>query len=283
MPNPRDSSQRHEAPPHGRPSATPTASNTDSQEHELWGRWRASTAASCAPNGKRQRAPLHAQRTSGRGRGGCPTLDTSYGGTSPPPPPRAHSCQLHNAQHNVARARSVGLLGGSHTRTSCAKGKRAVGPGCTPEGQAVGGGRVPNPTRPFQTHEVPPPHEALLPPRGCTQARKSASRMVSDASPHPQPPRPKYKGSGPRLPAQKDKQPEESELVSPDAPHHGERSPPLGNHLPPPRRTMSRGVCKPRGQWRVPTPAHLHPEPVGSGPRLRAQRIGSPRRVRAYP
>ena len=55
----------------------------------------------------------------------------------------------------------------------------------------------------------------------------------------------------------------------------------VAGHLPrgrPPTTPAARSphrACKPRGQCWAPTPAHLHPQHVGGGPRQPAQRAGS--------
>ena len=55
---------------------------------------------------------------------------------------------------------------------------------------------------------------------------------------------------------------------------------PLGNPSPPPRRAMPNRARNPKGQCRVPTPAHPHPQHVGGGPQLLAPRTSSLERVR---
>ena len=80
------------------------------------------------------------------------------------------------------------------------------------------------------------------------------------------------KRHGQRAPAAcpKDGRPGEGERLTPDAPHNSERRPPPGNLPPAPRHATPSRARKPKGQCRVPTPAHPRPQHVGSGPRLPA-------------
>ena len=68
-PDTRRPSQRWKAPPRGRPSATPTASNADPQGRTQWGRCWVHTPASTAPGTHGSRNPgCTLRRTSSRGR-----------------------------------------------------------------------------------------------------------------------------------------------------------------------------------------------------------------------
>ena len=68
-PDTRRPSQRWKAPPRGRPSATPTASNAGQQGRTLWGRCWVHMPASTAPGTHGSRNPgCTLRRTSGRGR-----------------------------------------------------------------------------------------------------------------------------------------------------------------------------------------------------------------------
>ena len=62
---------------------------------------------------------------------------------NPRGPSRAPSCCSLSAQRRLARMCSVGFLTGLHARIPCAQAKRAAGLSRLPQGQAVGGGRVP--------------------------------------------------------------------------------------------------------------------------------------------
>ena len=81
----------------------------------------------------------------------------------------------------------------------------------------------------------------------------------------------------------RDGQPGEDERPIPNASHHGERSPLPGKHSPTARHAMSSRACQPRDRCPIPTPAHPHPEHVGSGPRQHAPRTRSRGRVSAQP
>ena len=71
-PDTRRPSQRWKAPPRGRPSATPTASNAGPQGRTLWGRGWVHMPALTAPGTRGSRNPgCTFRRTSGRGRDGA--------------------------------------------------------------------------------------------------------------------------------------------------------------------------------------------------------------------
>ena len=72
------------------------------------------------------------------------------------PPRRAPLCRLLGAQHQLARARAAGLLTGPRAGSPRPDRQMAVDPRRTPQGQAVGGGRVPDPSRPSQRQPPPP-------------------------------------------------------------------------------------------------------------------------------
>ena len=78
---------------------------------------------------------------------------------------------------------------------------------------------------------------------------------------HPDP-RPQHVASGPQQPAQR--------AGSREGGAPEPRRPP-----PSPRRAAPHRAREPRGQCRAPTPAHPHPQHVGSGPRQPAWRAGS--------
>ena len=90
---------------------------------------------------------------------------------------------------------------GPHTRTSH---PQPVGrdPGHTPQGQAVGVGRVPNPDSPHRGTRRPPTLGAVVPRlQRARPARKSVRCTGGDGSPRAQPLCPQLTGSGPQPPA----------------------------------------------------------------------------------
>ena len=119
--------------------------------------------------------------------------------TVPYPLPRAPSCRPNSAQSQLARARAVGLVTGSHAHTPRTHSQWVAGPGRTPQGRAVGHGRAPNPRRPTPRQEVPPPGALVPAPHRAKPARKSARCGVGDRYPHPHLLHPQPVDSGPRL------------------------------------------------------------------------------------
>ena len=127
------------------------------------------------------------------------------------------------------------------------------------------------------------------PPRKCPPATPRARKASSQGrallgvcrAPIPAPPAPQEQGQQTPTACPKDGHLEEGECLIPDAPHYGVRSLPPGNIQPAPWHVMSSRACKPWGQCRIPTPAHPHPQHVGSGPRLFAPRRRGRGRVSA--
>ena len=78
-------------------------------------------------------------------------------------------------------------------------------------------------------------------------------------------------------------QPQEGQRLTPDASHNGGKPPPRDGLPPPPRYAAPSRECRPKGQCWAPTPAHPHPQRVGSGPRQPALRTGSRGRTSTWP
>ena len=159
--------------------------------------------------GPNARGPC-AKRKSAAGPCCTPQGRALEGGTVPNPehrsqkhyvfPPRAPSYRPQSAQHQLASACAVGRATGPHARTTRTHRKRAPGSGRTPQGLAVGGGRVPKPGQPSRRQEAPPPPGALLPPAPrAAPARKSVTGRVGYRLRRPHAPCATKQGSGPRL------------------------------------------------------------------------------------
>ena len=121
-----------------------------------------------------------------------------------------------------ARACTVGLVTGPHTRTPRTHSQWVVGPGRTPERTR---GRRWESARPRTPHT-----QARGAPRGhphaAPTAHRSARCRAGDGSPSPHPPHPQPVGSGPGPHARTDERSGVGERPSPDAPHPGKRRPP---------------------------------------------------------
>ena len=112
------------------------------------------------------------ERTSGRGsesaRPRAP--HTQAGG----PPPRAPSCRPKSAQSQLARARAVGLVTGTHARTPRTHSQWVVGPGRMPERTSGRGWESARPRTPHtQAGGAPPgkPHAAFTARKAGSQER----------------------------------------------------------------------------------------------------------------
>ena len=151
MPDPGRPSRRHEAPPPPPDTLVPPPQATKPAQQSV-----------CCGVGDGSPRPHHpCQRKTGSGPQPTASRTGGWGGESAQlrtphmeaggAPFRTTSCRPHSAQRQHARACAVGLV-------TCpqAHGKRAAGPGRTPQGRAVGKGRVPNPGHPTWRPEAPP-------------------------------------------------------------------------------------------------------------------------------
>ena len=136
----------------------------------------------------------HTPRRGGRAFGERPTPDAPHPGKRRPP--RAASCRPHSVQSQLTRACAVGLVTGPHAHSPRTYSQWVAGPGRTPQGRAVGRGRVPSPGRSTPRQEALPPGALLPPPQRVKPARKSTRCGVGDGSQRPHRPHPQPVGSG---------------------------------------------------------------------------------------
>ena len=172
-----------------------------------------------------------AARPEGRqsGSGERPTPDAPHPGRRRPP--RAPSCRPHSAPSQLAKSPAVGSVMGPHAAPPRMHSQWVVGPGSPSRGQAVGGGRAPDPGRPTARQEAPPPGTLMLPPH---DARVRAVGLVT--GPHARiPPQPQPVGSGPQQPAQRAGS-RGWESARPRTPHSQAGGAPPGALVPPPQR-----------------------------------------------
>ena len=93
-------------PPRGRPSATPTASNTGPQGRTLWGRCWVPTPAPSAPGTHGSRNPgCPLQRTGGRGRGSVGRQAPLHNSSRPPPRGRPPTTPAARSPHRACTPR----------------------------------------------------------------------------------------------------------------------------------------------------------------------------------
>ena len=195
-------------------------------------------------------------------------------------PPWAPSCRPHSAQSRLARMCAVGLVT-SPTPTPCVQGKQAVGPGSTPQGRAIGGGRVPDPGYPLCRREAP----ASGVPRAAPTARKASSQERALWGwrwvPKPAPPMPTENGQRPPAVCPKEEWLGEGQCAAPDIPHEATRSQPqqdalllLGRRTTPARnRVRCRSVTRPH----VRTPRTHRRRAVGPDRSPERQAVGGGR------
>ena len=234
-PDTRRPSQRRKAPPRGRLSATPTASNAGPQGRTLWGRCWVHTPASTAPGTHGSRNPGRPlQRTGGRGEGQRLTPGAPHnGGRHPPgdalPPPPQRATPARKGARCGAGAGSTRPhrphLGHTGRGTRDARSR----------GRAVGGGTAPDTRRPSQLWKAPPPGTPLRHPHS-EQRRPARAHAVGPVlGPHARIDRTRdTRVAEPWLPAPEDGRPGEGQRLTPGAPHNTVEGTPPGDALPPP-------------------------------------------------
>ena len=232
-PDARRPSQRWQAPPRGRPSTTPTASNAGPQGRTLWGRCWVHTPAPTAP-GHAGRGTL-AARSGGRAAGegqrltpGAPhTVEgTPPGDALPPPPQRA----------TPARKGARCEAGAGSTRPHrphpghAGHGALAARSG----GRAAGGGAAPDTRRPSQRWKAPPRGRPSASPTASNASHKGARCGAGAGSTRPHRPQPGTHGS--RNPGRTLRRTSGRGGTAPDARRPSQRwkAPPPGDALPPP-------------------------------------------------
>ena len=184
-------------PPRGRPSATPTASNTGPQERTLWGRcWVLSSRPRRPHPGHTGRGTL-AARSRGRTAGGGTAPDTrrpsqqqqaTPPGGGPSPPPRHAASTGHAGQGDS--------VGPPHPHTR-AHSTWVADPNSPPQWAGSRGRDSAWPQTPLTMVEGTPPGNALPPPpQRATPARKGARCGTGARSPRPHRPHPGHTGRG---------------------------------------------------------------------------------------
>ena len=253
-PDLRRPSKWWKAPPRGRPSATPTASNAGPQGRTLWGWCWVPTPASTAP-GTPGRGTL-AARSRGREAGGGTAPDTrrpskrwqaTPPGDAPPPPPRHRAPTGHAGQGDS--------VGPPHPHTR-AHSTWVADPNGPPSGRAVKGGTAPDLRRPSKWWKAPPPGMAFRHPHS-EQRRPARAHAVGPVlGPHARTDRTRdTRVAEPLLPAPEDGRQGEGQRLTPGAPHNAGRPPPGDGPPPAPWHAAPAGHA---GQRDSVGPPHPH-------------------------
>ena len=171
-------------------------------------------------------------------------------------------------------APAVRLVTGPYAHIPRTLSQWVAGPGRTPQGQAIGRGRAPDPRRLKRRQEAPSPAALVPPPESTKSARKSVPFWVGDGSPrlhtlHQQP-----VGSGPRPHARRTGgRAWESAPWTADTLYPGNRRPPPSALVPPPQRAKAARKSARCGVGSgSPCRQPPQPQPVRSGPRPHAPR-----------
>ena len=220
-PDLRRPSQRWKAPPRGRPSATPTASNATPPGRTLWGPCWVPTPAPTVTGDR------------GRAAGGGTAPDTrgpSQLWQATPPGDGSPALPRHAAP--TGRASQGDSAGPPHPHTR-AQSTWVAYPDSPPGGRAVGGGGAPDLRRPSQHWKRPPPGTPFCHPHSEQRPPARAQAVGPVLGPHAG----TYRTRGtrvaePQLPAREDGWLGEGQRLTPDAPHNGGRPHPPGDGPP---------------------------------------------------
>ena len=220
-PDLRRPSQRWKAPPRGRPSATPTASNAAPPGRTLWGPCWVPTPAPTVTGDR------------GRAAGGGTAPDTrgpSQLWQATPPGDGSPALPRHAAP--TGRASQGDSAGPPHPHTR-AQSTWVAYPDSPPGGRAVGGGGAPDLRRPSQHWKRPPPGTPFCHPHSEQRPPARAQAVGPVLGPHAG----TYRTRGtrvaePQLPAREDGWLGEGQRLTPDAPHNGGRPHPPGDGPP---------------------------------------------------
>ena len=241
-PDLRRPSQRSKAPPPGRPSATPTASNAGPQGRTLWGRCWVPTPAPTAPGTPRLPVPEDGRLWEGQRL----TPDAPHhGGRQPPPGTASHHPRGTQPPQGMQAKRTV-FGPQTHTPAPTACGLRT--PTTRPVGRQFGEGERLTTDTPHNGGRQAPGNAPPPPPQRATPACKGA-RCGAGAGSRARTDRTQDTWvAEPRLPAPEGGHPGEGQRLTPDAPHNGGRPLPPGTapHHPhgtqPPRGTQAKGI-----------------------------------------
>ena len=274
-PDTRRPSQWWKAPPRGRPSATPTASNASPQGRTLWGRRWVPTPAPTAPGTHGTRNPdCPLQRTGGRGRDNArrqaplTTVESTPPEDALPPPPQRATPARKGARRGAgAGSPRPHQPHPGHT----GRGAQAA----HSRGRAAGGGTAPDTRRPTKRWQAGPQGTAPHHPRG-TQPPQGMQAKGTVLGPHTHTPAPTARGWRTPTARSMGGQSGKGQRLTPDAPHNGGRHPPRGR----PSATPTASNASPQGRtlwgrcW-VPTPAPTAPGTHGTrNPGCPLQRTG---------
>ena len=172
---------------------------------------------------------------------------------------------------------------GPYTRISAPTARRQRTPTARPEGEQPGEGKRLNSDAPHNSERHPPPGRPFRHPHSA-QRRLARAHAVGPVPGSPRPHQPHPGHTGRRTPAARPRGRAAGGGTAPDTRRPSQQwevTPPRGRPPPPLRHAAPHRACKPRGHCWAPTPAHVRPQHVGSGPRRLARRAGSRGRASA--
>ena len=238
-PDLRRPSQWWKAPPRGRPSATPTASNAGPQGRTLLGRcWVPTPAPTAAGTNGTLNPGCPLQRTGGRGEGQRPTPDAPHNGGRPPPPRTAPPPTPWHAAP-TGHASQGDSVGPPHPHTR-AHSTWVADPNSPPSGLVVRGGGAPDHRRPSQRWKAPPQERPSATPTSSNAGPQGRTLWGRCWVPRPHRPHPGHTGRG-----------------TPAARPRGQAA--GGGTAPDTRRPSQRWQATPTGDGPPPPPRHAAP------------------------
>ena len=202
------------------------------------------------------------------------TPDAPYNGGRPPPSRTAPHHPHGRQPPQGMQAKGTVLGPHTHTPAPTARGWRT--PTARPVGGQSGRGGAPDLRHPSHRWMAPPRGRPSATQRRATPARKGARCGTGAGSPRRHRPHPEHTGRG--TPATRPRGRAVWGGTAPDSRRPSKRwqaTPSRGGPPPPPAARSPHRACRPRGQCWAPTPTHLRPQDVGSGPQQPAQWAGS--------
>ena len=254
------------APPLGQPPATPwRASRSRARKPKVQCRVPKTRTPALKASG--QQTPSACPKDRQPREDECLTPDAPQDGARHPPRGRPPATCTARNPGSEERTHAVGLVLGSHTRSTQAQKTQARwAPAIHPKDGQPGEGERLTPDVPRSDERYPPPGNFPPPRAGSPHAHRLAP-AIGQRSPTACP---------------KDRQPCEDEGLTPDIPPEGARHtprdalPPSPQRATPAHKSASRGV----GAWSL-HPHQPRPEGSSNGPRLPVKRTGSRERESA--
>ena len=212
------------------------------------------------------------ERTSGQGWESARPRKPHTQARGPPPPGRPHAAP-NNTQSQLARARAVGLVTGSHARIPRTNSQWVVGPCRTPERTGGRGWESARPRTPHTQATGAPPGHPQAAPTTCKASSQERALWVCRQVPTPAPPASPASGKWAPAARLKGRAVGGGRVPDPGRPTSRQEALQPGALVPPPQRAKpARKSLRCGVGDGSPCPHPPHPEPASSGPRPHARK-----------